>query len=105
MEKVLSYPLGPVPWSLGTADGTPTQTDKAKLMHYLEGDSHQAEMPTEGSVVCVLDGNALLHAQVSLPATFGELVENIFQQLPQKESIHLVTDCYHPMSIKGIERE
>ena len=28
MEKVLSYPLGPVPASLGTLDGFPVKTDK-----------------------------------------------------------------------------
>ena len=35
MEKVMTYPLGPVPWSLATADGAPVKTDKAKLLHKL----------------------------------------------------------------------
>jgi hypothetical protein len=38
LEKTLTYPLGPVPWSLSTTNGLPTNTDKAKLMHDLEGD-------------------------------------------------------------------
>ena len=36
LQVTLSYPLGPVPWSLATADGMPIKTDKAKLLHYLE---------------------------------------------------------------------
>ena len=36
LQVTLSYPLGPVPWLLATADGMPIKTDKAKLLHYLE---------------------------------------------------------------------
>jgi hypothetical protein len=38
LEKTLTYPLGPVPWALATADDLQTKTDKAKLMDDLEGD-------------------------------------------------------------------
>ena len=40
LERVLSYPLGPVPWALATSDGAMIKTDKAKLMHCLEDKSH-----------------------------------------------------------------
>ena len=33
LEKLFSYPLGPVPWSLATGDGRPEKTDKAVLLH------------------------------------------------------------------------
>ena len=49
MEKVMSYPLGPVPWSLATADGAPVKTDKAKLLHKLE----------EGHTVTTRPGSAV----------------------------------------------
>ena len=43
MEKVLSYPLGPIPLALATATGSPTKTDKAKLMHTLEGHANLSQ--------------------------------------------------------------
>ena len=36
MERVNSYPLGPVPWPLATSDGTPMKTDKSQVIHALE---------------------------------------------------------------------
>ena len=41
IQKVMEYPLGPVPWALGTADGMPIKTDKAVLMPNLEDASSQ----------------------------------------------------------------
>ena len=37
LEITMSYQLGPVPWTLATADGAPVKSDKAKLLHNLEG--------------------------------------------------------------------
>ena len=39
MCLVLAFPLGPVPWSLASPDGSLVKTNKAKLLHYLEEDS------------------------------------------------------------------
>ena len=36
MQEVLTYPLGPLSWSLATADGVPTKTAKSALLHILE---------------------------------------------------------------------
>jgi len=36
MEKLLSYPLGPLPLSIATPDGSPVKTVKAKLLRALE---------------------------------------------------------------------
>ncbi|GFO16097.1 hypothetical protein PoB_004260200 [Plakobranchus ocellatus] len=36
MEKVLKYPLSPVPWSLSSPGGLPLKTKKATLLHKLE---------------------------------------------------------------------
>ena len=63
MERVLSFLLGPVPWPLATAGGAPVKTDKSKLMHILEGDSHTILRPTQGSTSYIIVGNALLQVQ------------------------------------------
>ena len=103
MERVLSYPLGPVPASLGAPDGFPIKTDKAKLLHSLESDSSRAD--THSMSHYVIDGNALLQAQVTLPDTFKELAANVFKQLPKMKRVDFVTDTYLPLSVKGLERE
>ena len=55
MQEVLTYPLGPLPWYIATADGTPTKAAKAALLHILEGKAQRVE-DVPGSVVWILDG-------------------------------------------------
>ena len=104
LESVLSYPLGPVPWALATADGALIKTDKSKLMHSLEEKSYLVHRPNVAFDCYIIDGNAVLQAMVSLPSTFGELAECVFDQLPRAQRVDFVTDSYHPCSIKGVER-
>ena len=103
MKRVLSYPLGPVPRALATADGMPAKTDKAKLLHYLEG-KNQMQRPTTGEISYVVDGNAVIQSIVSLPGTFGELADSVFEQLPKAERVDFVSDSYQPLCIKDVER-
>ena len=58
MQGVLTYPLGPLPWYIATADGTPTKTAKAALLHILEGKAQRVE-DVPGSVVWILDSLAI----------------------------------------------
>lgn len=103
MEKVMSYQLGPVPWSLATADGAPVKTEKAKLLHKLE-EGHIVSTRPE-SAVYVIDGNAIFQALTQIPHTFGELAEHIFVSLPNTTRVDFVTDTYQEHSIKNIERD
>ena len=102
MEKVMSYPLGPVPWSLATADGSPVKTDKSKLLHKLEEGHTMTTRPV--SAVYVIDGNAMFQAFTQIPATFGELAERLFVSIPNAERVDFVTDTYQEHSIKNTER-
>ena len=104
LERVLCFPLGPVPWPLATADGCPVKTNKATLLHALEGDVPSAEKPDRSSNTYVIDGNALYQSQVSLPTTLGEFAESVFDQLPKEPRVDFVTDSYHTKSIKATER-
>ena len=87
MEKTLCYPLEPVPRSLATADGKPVKTDKSKLLHCLEGTSNVADRSSRQNSSYIIDGNALIQTQAGIPATFGELAEAIFDQLPKTERV------------------
>ena len=70
MQEVLTYPLGPLPWYIATADGTPTKTAKAALLHILEGKAQHVEDP--GSAVGILDGLAIAFHEI-IPTTFSSL--------------------------------
>ena len=103
LELTLSFPLGPVPWSLATADGMPVKTDKSKLLHYLElGIVPTAERPSDA--VHIIEGNAMLQSLVAIPDTFEELAESVFNQLPKAKRVDFITDTYKPQSIKSYER-
>jgi len=103
MEKVMSYPLGPVPWSLATADGAPVKTDKAKLLHKLEEGHTLTSRPD--SAVHIIDGNVMLQALTQIPQTFEELAQRIFVQLSNTTHVDFITDTYQPQSIKNVEMD
>lgn len=108
LDKMLSFPLRPVPWTLSTADGCPVKTDKSKMMHRLEaGVNHQERPPhthTHSHVIYLFDGNALLQAMTGLPGSFEELAQKVFASLPKCERVDFVTDTYIEHSIKSTER-
>lgn len=108
-DKLFTYPLSPVPWSLSTADGNLIKTNKAQLMHMLEdniGKDNTIDMNTvPNNYTSVIDGNALLQSLVQLPENFGELARMVFKSLPNVPIVHFVTDSYHHNSIKQMERQ
>ena len=106
LQKVLAYPLSPIPWALATPDGLLTKTDKSVLMHKLESPAALADATSNTNTLkeVIIDGNALLHSLKNIPETFGQLTEKIFHLLPQAECIHFVTDSYNVKSIKCLER-
>ena len=103
LELTLSFPLGPVPWSLATADGMPTKTDKSILLHNLEsGIELVTDRPSDA--VHVVDGNAMLQSLKSIPDTFEELAEHVFNKLPKSKRVDFITDTYQQHSIRSYER-
>ena len=106
LEKALSYPLSPVPWSMATADGLPTKTNKAVFQDHISRTHTITSLP-KGEKAFIIDGNATLHQQVTIPDTFGALAENVFNTLPiQKHTrIDFVTDSPRLRSIKDLTRK
>ena len=88
LQKVLAYPLSPIPWALATPDGLPTKTDKSVLMHKLESPAALADATSNTYTLneVIIDGNTLLHSLKNIPETFGQLTEKIFHLLPQADS-------------------
>ena len=54
-------------------------------MHAIDNDTHDVTIPNQQGTTCIIDGCALFQAQMSLPTTFGELAESLFNQLTKVE--------------------
>ena len=108
LRDVFTYSLGPVPWSLASADGSLCKTVKSKLLEVLVDGVEPAEdvPPTAARIV---DGMAILQSIKNVPATFEELAATIFHiVVPQRtlaRRIDFITDTYPEISIKNPERE
>ena len=62
-----------------------------------------AGRPSRQNSSYIIDGNALIQAQAGILATFGELVDAVFDQLPKTKQVDFVTNRYIPCSIKENE--
>ena len=105
LQVTLSYPLGPVPFSLATADGMPTKTEKSKLLHHLEACVEPMTAPTNEPVAHVIDGNASLYVLSPIPDNFEGVAEMVFDRLPKSSRVDFVTDTYKENSVKSFERK
>ncbi|CAC5421717.1 unnamed protein product [Mytilus coruscus] len=83
VEKVLSFPIGPIPTSLFHDDGTMRKTCKADLGHQLEAlvsSVKSLEHSDKFSTVLIRDGMALIQSlQVKKFKTFGDLALDFIQ--------------------------
>ena len=104
LEKLFTYPLGPILWSIATADGSLVKSNKAQLLHHLEGLFDSNPNPPMENCTYIVDGNAHIQAMSHVPVTFGELSIQIFNSLPKARIVHFVTDSYNDNSIKNFER-
>ena len=64
LEHIMKFQLTPVPYSLGTADGHLSKTNKAKGMQYLTKDVEDANLPNKEETLVIMDGNALFHSMI-----------------------------------------
>jgi hypothetical protein len=83
LDKLFTYPLSPIPWSLSTPDGSFYKTNKAQLMHHLEAITAEHNIQSAATQIpfswsCIVDGNALIHFIVRSPETFGDFATVIF---------------------------
>lgn len=108
MKLVLSYPLGPLPWSLATPQGTIRKTAKSKLMDMLSRTCEPAEEISLESSVYIVDGMSQIHKLLDIPKTFGLLAEKLFTKILHESTtcprVDIVFDTYRPVSIKNSER-
>ena len=109
MQEVLTYQLGPLPWSLATADGAPTKTAKSALLHILE-EKAQPVKDVPASAVWILDVVAILHSMKDVPRAFSCLASYVFQLVKSAASqdrirTDLIMVQYPDVSINNPERK
>lgn len=105
MQKVLSFPLTPVPTSLCHFDGTICKTTKSQLTKVI-APLHEHDPTLFAPSVLLIDGFFFLHTMVNVPQTYATIAKQILTMIlktPAKE-IHLIFDQYFSPSIKDYER-
>lgn len=108
MREVLSHPLGPIPWSLASIDGSLKKTTKASLAKDLQKDIPAVDnLPSDNT--CIIDGMAMVQKLKPGITTFKE-VANILLAMALREGVSskrvdVVFDDYRETSIKNPERE
>ena len=107
MREVLTYPLGPLPWSLACTDGALAKTNKAKLAEVLERSTAPAVNDPE-CTAGIFDGMAVLKALKDISKSFAELYDRTLNNLLDVAKIAVridfVSDTYPVVSIKNAER-
>ena len=107
LREVFKYFLGPLPWSLASADGSLCKTVKSKLQESLvEGVEPAEDAPPTAALL--VDGMAVLQAMKDIPATFEELPAAVFHSVVPTTTlarrVDFVTDRYPDVSVKNPER-
>ena len=101
----MSFPLTPVPPSIGTSAGVLLKTDEAKGMRYLPKNELSPEKPDENFTLVIEDGNALFYALKDIPRNFKEICLKQFGMVSSKTcDMIFSTDMYYPDSVKSMER-
>ena len=107
MKKVLSYPLGPIPWVLANADGSLRKTGKAKFMNDIAQNVPVVEVFTEKSA-CIVDGMSIVQKLDGNQKTFGDIAKTVLKIVIHEgdkcDRVDVVFDVYREGSIKDAER-
>jgi len=100
MAEVLKYPLTPTPLSLSHTDGSMLKSPKSALMTCL--DTQVKTLPPNSIDVTFLDAMFVLHLQLNLPETFGEVARYLLNYIVGNAGIevYFVTDKRVTPSIK-----
>ena len=108
IRRALTYPLAPVPFPLGSADGTMRKTKKANLYGALETMAHHNFNldSFDGNKCYIFDLVATLRSTAILPQTlFGELALKLLNEIPTKyNTTYVACDTYCVNAFKSSER-
>lgn len=109
MREVFRHPLGPLPWSLATPEGTPRKTPKAVLAKHLQKLAAPADgLPDGTNTATIIDGMSFVQKVKADVSTFGDIAKSIHGMIRREamysNRVDVVFDTYEDISIKTIER-
>ena len=109
LKEVFSFPLGPIPWSLGDEFGMLRKTNKAVIATALEKNIEYVESVPQNSAT-LLDCMAVVQKlKIDQSNTFGDIAQKFSGSILQtgftSKRIDVVFDVYIENSIKNAERE
>ena len=108
-RELLTFELGPLPWSLASLDGMLAKTNKATLSKLLENEVECLESLPNPTTAYIIDAMALLQSLVKIPERFASLAEMLMKRViavaGRAVRIDFVADQYPDVSIKNTERD
>ena len=81
MPLLFSHSLGPVPWSLANADGTPVKTTKSTLLVALEAGVPPVEEVLSNAAHAI-DAMAMIQSMKAVSGTFADFAKAVFAPRP-----------------------
>lgn len=105
LEKILCFPITPIPLSLCHSDGSVNKTVKSVLVKELEKQIEDMEQPPSHLDFVIIDGFFLLNTFKDMPRSFGDVSKKILKCLVNNSAdrIAIVFDRYFTPSIKDYE--
>lgn len=76
LEKLLCFPITPIPLALCYIDGTLNKTDKSVLIHDLEKQVEDVEQPTFQIDLIIVNGFFFFNTFKEMPRNFGGVEKN-----------------------------
>ena len=105
LRELMTFPLTPVPYCIGTADGFLAKTDKSKGFHHLTKDLEDATVSTESKTLIIEDGNATFYYMKEVPSNFNHISCKVFDMMSKNCDVIFSTDMYKADSVKATERK
>ena len=99
----MKYCLTPIPYSIGTADGFLSKTDKSKSFSNFTKSIGNGILPVE-NLLTIEDGNALFYLMKQIPNDFEKICLKIFGMIANQGDVIISTDMYSSSSVKSFER-
>lgn len=85
LEKMLCFPITPIPLSLCHIDGSINKTVKSVLVKVLEQQSEDMEQPPSNVDMVIIDGFFLLNTISDMPRTFGDVSKKLLAVLVKNQ--------------------
>ena len=108
LKEVFSHSLGPIPWSLTTADRCLRKTNEATLSKYLEQKVSVSAESLPNNVATIIDTMSIVQQIKGAQKTFGDIakltINTMMVEATWAKQIDMLFEVYQNNSINNIKR-